>query len=238
MLRLFHGVLAHDGLISTAVLVALKPKLVAARDRLDAAIAPRVKQSGYAAARDRTASRDATHDRSHRFFCGLLDALCASADLEIAAAAQLALATLYPDKLTVVNAAYADEAAAGPTFAKKLALPEVAQALATLERAVPHVSAYGQDIVRAAAEVGEALAAQDALFAAEAGAAASELFAARTEAHQLFALFAQVVAVAAYPDDSPEHRTAREALLGPYRRYLASGAGTATPPAPAGPPEA
>ena len=110
LLRLFHGVLAHDGLISTAVLVALKPKLVAARDRLDAAIAPRVKQSGYAAARDRTASRDATHDRSHRLFYGLLDALRASADLEIAAAAQLALATLYPDKLTVVNAAYADEA--------------------------------------------------------------------------------------------------------------------------------
>ncbi|PKN56514.1 MAG: hypothetical protein CVU56_15730 [Deltaproteobacteria bacterium HGW-Deltaproteobacteria-14] len=222
LVRLLRGALKQEPLFAAPVLVPWRELLTAMVARLDAAIAPRVKQVGVPAARAAATAADGEHDRSHRFFYGLVSAFSSAPDPAQRAAAALVLATLYPDKLLVVNAAWADEVAAGPTFAKKLALPEVGAALATLAPEVPHLRAAADAVVSAAAALGRALDEVDAALVDDAGKTSSELFMVRVQAHQQLALFVQVVSNVAYPGDSPEDRAARLALIGPYLRYLAA----------------
>lgn len=239
LLRLAHGALRHEALFSPPVLAPWQELLAAVVRQLDEAIAPKARLTGLAAARATAGAADAEFDRAHRFLNSLLSAFTFSSVEAERAAATLCLASLYPDKLSVVNTSYADEVASGPTFAKRLSLPAVQSALATLAQAVPGLSTGGQAVVAAAAALGHALDGVDALLVDDAGQAASGLFEARVKAHQQFALFAQVVSNAAYPEDTPEHKAARTALIGPYLRYLASGASPRTaPPAFAEPAEA
>lgn len=222
LVRLLRGALKHEPLFAPPVLVPWRELLTATVARLDAAIAPRVKQVGVPAARAAATAADGEHDRAQRFCYGLLAAFQSAPDPAQQAAAALALATLYPDKLLVVNAAWADEVAAGPTFGKKLALPEVATALGTLAPEVPHLRRAAEAVVSAAAALGRALDQVDAALVDDAGKASSELFMVRVQAHQQLALFGQVVSNVAYPSDSPEDKAARLALIGPYLRYLAA----------------
>ncbi|MCB9731981.1 MAG: hypothetical protein H6745_05035 [Deltaproteobacteria bacterium] len=233
LVRLIRGALRHTALFAPPVLIPWKDILGASASSLEDAIAPRVKAAGVTAARAAASAADAEHDRAQRFFYGLLSAFGAAPDPAARAASSLLLATLYPDKLAPVTAAWADEVAAGPTFAKKLALPEVAAALATLTPLAPGLPAAGQAIVAAAAALGAALDALDRVLVDDAGKQSSQLFEARLRAHQQLALFGQVVQTAAYPADSPEHKAARLALIGPYLRYLAAvpGRPTAVPDA-------
>ena len=222
LVRLISGALRPDHLFATPVLVPWRELLTGVEAHLDAAIAPRVKQVGVSAARAAATAADGEHDRSHRFFYGLVNAFLSAPEPAQQAAAALVLATLYPDKLVIVNAAWADEVAAGPTFGKKLALPEVTTALGTLASEVPHLRAAADAVVSAAAALGRALDQVDAVLVDDAGKASSELFMVRVQAHQQLALFGQIVSNVAYPSDSPEDKAARLALIGPYLRYLAA----------------
>ena len=238
LLRLCRGILQRRTLLAAPVLVPWAAILEEAVAALDRAIAPRAQAVALPAARAAAQAADREHDRAQRFFYGLLSTFEEAPDAEQVQAATLLRATLYPDKLLVVHAAFADAVAAGPTFAKRLALPEVSAALGRLEGALPGVRAAAAAVVAGAAALGQALDAVDAALASDAGQASSALFALRTQVQQQLAVFTQTVSTVAYPSEAPEDKEARQALIGPYLRYLASGAGTATPPAPAEPPEA
>jgi len=230
LLRLVNGALRHAPLFSSPVLAPWKDILTAVAARLDEAIAPKTRESGLSAARASARAADAEFDRAHRFLNSLLGSHAFSPDQATRDAAALCSATLYPDKLAVVTASYADEVASGPTFAKRLALPEVQAALAVLADSAASLPQAAEAVVSAAAALGRALDAVDALLADDAGKVGSELFAVRVEAHRQFALFAQLASNTAYPDDSYEHKAARDALVGPYLRYLSSGAGARPTP--------
>ncbi|TNF23859.1 MAG: hypothetical protein EP329_26375 [Deltaproteobacteria bacterium] len=230
LLRLYRGIVKQEAYLASPVLAPWKDLMAATIARLDAAIAPRVKEVGVPAARAAAAAADAEHDRAHRYVYGLASALAYSADAAVSAAAGLVLATLYPDKLAVVNAAWADEVAGGPTFAKKLALPEVSEAFTALSAPAPGIRAAADAVVTAAATLGTALDRVDAALVEDAGKSASELFRVRTEAHSQLSVFAQTVSSVAYRADTPEDKAARLALIGPYLRYLSAGPRPSTPP--------
>lgn len=203
------------------LLAPWRAKIQATIERLEGLIAPRAKAQRVSLARAATTAADTVHDRRHRHSYDLITAFLSADDATHVKAAELLLATLYPDKLKpIIGASYEVEAAAGPTFAKKLALPDVRDAVAALSPELPGLAAKLAAIVEAAAALGRTLAALNESYVDETGRPDSELFEARTEAQKVMSTFARVVE-AVYPGETPADRAARVALIGPYLRFLA-----------------
>jgi len=228
-----------------AILVVLKPKLQAAVTRIEERLGGAQKNPEHDRAKGTTRARDGDFDDANRFAVLLLEALVKHPEEAVRDAAAHLLALLFPERLAVIQLAFELEAASGATFAKRLEQTRAKAAIATLAGVFPAVATHLAAIVSTAKALGEALEALDAFMVDKAGRPLDpELFAARTDAHRLFARYIEVVDTFAYPDDSPEHNQARAALAGPYRRFLSAnlrgeaGAEPSSTPGPTPTPEA
>ncbi len=229
LLRLLHGAIAQPAYFANKpVLGGWREELERAASALDSAIAPRGQTQSVVGARRAADAADALYDRCNRHLYNLLVGYAEAPSEAQRQAAGALLPTLFPDKLLVTNRAWTVEAASGRSFAKKLALPEVAAAFAVLAEEVPSIAQKGDAIVQAALELGRTLDAVDQALAGEAGSQDSTLFTARVEAHTTFAAFVHVVESVAYASETPADKAARAALIGPYLRFLASGPTKAT----------
>lgn len=208
------------------MLVVLKPPLLAALARIDQHIGGVEKGTAYADARARARDADQVFDDRNRFAVRLLEALAVHPDASVSQAANYLLGHLFAERLAVTQRAFELEAASGEVFAKRLGQPQAQASVAVLATEVPKVGEHLEAIVSAAQALGAALEGLDGVLVDKAGRPVDpELFKARTEAHRLFARFADVVETFAYPDDSPEHAQARTALIGPYHRFLTANLG-------------
>jgi len=213
------------------MLLPLKPAVVAAGERIRGAIGVNEAGTAYEDAKLTTRAKDEVFDARHRFAKGVLEAFALHLDPDVARAARYVIDVLYPDGLTVINLSFELEAASGTTFEKRLAQPQVRDAVTKLAVHVPAIDSYLTAVVRAASELGQALQAFDGILVDKAGRPVnSALFEARTAAQRLFAQLLDTAETFAYPDDTPEHRQAREALAGPYRRFLDASSGRAQAP--------
>ena len=215
-----------------SMLVVMKPPLLAAVGRMDALIGGTEKGTAYETARTGTKTADDNFDGRNRFAVRMLEALAVHVDAAIRDAADYLLAQLFPERLAVIQLSYELEAASGISFKKRLDQPQAQAAVATLSAEVPKIGEHLAAIVTAAAALGVALEAMDAVLVDNAGRPINpELFAARTHAQRLFARFVDQVDTFAYPDDTREHAQARVALTGPYRRFLTANTSRAEAPA-------
>jgi len=213
------------------MLVVLKPPLIGAVTRMDLHIGGMEKGTAYEDARVVAQGADQVFDNSNRFAVRLLEALAIHPDLGPRDAADYLLSLLFPERLAVTQRAFELQAASGEVFAKRLAQPQAQASVATLTAEVPEIGAHLHAIVDAAQALGTALEALDGVLVDKAGRPVNpELFAARTNAHRLFARFVDVVETFAYPDESPDHAQARAALIGPYSRFLTANLGRGVAP--------
>ncbi len=203
------------------MLAALVPALVAKHGELEALIGTHEKDVSYQRSKILAAEADMAFDEQHRLIKGILDAYEHHADAALREAARYLRDVLYPDGLAIVQASFEVEAASGSVFGKRAALPQAAAAVATLAPELPKLGDHIAAAVAKATALGDALKAFDGVLVDKAGRPTNPaLFKVRTEAQRLLSDFLSIVDGFAYPHDTPEHRQAREALGGPYRRFL------------------
>lgn len=205
------------------MLSVLKPPIEAAVARIDSLLGGAEKGTSFEVAKKNANAADEVYDKANRFAVLMLEALANHRDEAVRGAASYLLNLLFPERLSVIQLAYELEAASGATFAKRLAQPQAQASVATLQAVVPGIAQDLGAIVDAASGLRAALEVLDAQLVDKAGRPLDpKLFQARTDAHRLFARFVDVVETFAYPDDTAEHAQARAALIGPYRRFLAT----------------
>ncbi|MBI4815044.1 MAG: hypothetical protein HY791_02225, partial [Deltaproteobacteria bacterium] len=186
-------------------------------------------------------ARDSEHDRAHRLFYGLCVTFAEAGDTDgVRAAARVLLDALYPRGLTVVNFSWLGQVAAAQKLRERFDRPDVLAALSAVGEYVPKISAFAQRAVEEADELDAILTQISKLEAEKAGQTNDQaLFQARNKALKFWSLFVHTAEVF-YSGRSSDDNAALEALLGRWRRLLASGtsasvSGSApvpTPPAP------
>lgn len=203
------------------MLAALLPALVAKRHELEALIGTHEQDISYQRSRALAAEADTAFDEQHRLIKGIFDAYEHHSDTSLREAARYLRDALYPDGLAIVQASFEVQAASASVFGKRASQPQAAAALATLANELPKLTEHVAAAVAKANALGDALKAFDGVLVDKAGRPANPaLFKVRTEAQRLLSDFLAIVDGFAYPNDTPEHRQAREALGGPYRRFL------------------
>jgi len=206
------------------------PLLQSAADAILAQIGQANEDPAFLAAKQAANAGDGRLDKAHRYAVYTLEAQLLNDDEAVAAAAASLLDLLYPERLAIITLAYVEAAAAGATYAARLALPRAQAAIATLTAVLPTLAADLGRTVTLATELGAAVQKLNGFYTDKAGNALNpKLFAARTSAQQRLSAFSDFVATMAYPDDTPEHAKARTSLTGPYRRYLTSNLSGAAP---------
>lgn len=227
--------LKYDAYLGSEALKPLVPPLAQSAAAIRTHLAGKGADTAQSALDAQAQLDDAEHDRAQRFFYGLVDTIAQHAPLAAdREAAAFVRDTLYADGLRVVNYAFAAEVAAGLKFEMRLANPDVKSRVEALAAIVPGLGEFARATVAAAKALGVTLQKLHALRVDKAGKPFDPvLFKARTDALVWWSAFTNVVE-AVYRGDAPASLAAREALLGPWRRLLASGAADAstTEPAP------
>ena len=165
---------------------------------------------------------DDQHDDAHRALLKLLEAFTFRGDEQARATVLSALDNLYPERLAMISASFADEINATEQFLVRLQHEEVARGLALIRASIPDVDRWSQHCVQSGRALGEAVSA----FAEQEQRAAEttpddtpELIAVRKQVHRLWRLFMQTVNFT-YPEGQTDSEELREALLGRYVREI------------------
>lgn len=166
---------------------------------------------------------DDAHDDAHRAFFRVLEAFTfhgAEADRE---AVEKGVNVLYPDRLSIVSASFAEEIHNSRQFAQQLQTPEVQAALGVTRREFPGIDAWANACV----ESGDALAAaieavdnhQHQLATSTETDRGSDILTARGQVRRVWRLFMQTMDFA-YAPGTTENDELREKLLGRYLREV------------------
>ncbi|MEL6178502.1 MAG: hypothetical protein AAFS10_06090 [Myxococcota bacterium] len=165
---------------------------------------------------------DDAHDDAHRAFFRILEAFMFHGDAADRQVVEHGLRALYPERLSIVSASFAEEIDNTEQFAQHIATDVVQASLAVIRREVSGIDGWAQACVDRGRELAaqiQALETHKAQAATQTQSASADLLSARGQVQRVWRLFMQTMDFA-YAPGNTENDELREMLLGRYFREI------------------